>query len=49
MPRVAQTKKKGKKPSEKVASGDGDVFETMSSVVLRAILFACMAKVRLWV
>jgi hypothetical protein len=32
MPRVAQTKKKGKKPSKKVASGDGDCFETISSV-----------------
>ena len=32
MPKVAQTKKKGKKPSEKVASGDGDGFETISSV-----------------
>ncbi len=32
MPRVAQTKKKGKKPSEKVASGDGDGFETILSV-----------------
>jgi hypothetical protein len=27
--RVAQTKKKGEKPSEKVASGDGDGFETI--------------------
>jgi hypothetical protein len=32
MPRVAKTKKKGKKPSEKEASGDGDGFETISSV-----------------
>ncbi len=32
MPRVAQTKKKGKKPSEKVASSDGDGFETILSV-----------------
>ncbi len=32
MPRVAQTKKKGKKSSEKVASSDGDGFETISSV-----------------
>ncbi len=32
MPRVAQTKKKGRKPSEKVASGDGDGFETILSV-----------------
>jgi hypothetical protein len=32
MPKVAQTKKKGKKPSEKVASGDGDGFETILSV-----------------
>jgi hypothetical protein len=32
MLRVAQTKKKGTKPSEKVASGDGDGFETISSV-----------------
>jgi hypothetical protein len=29
MPKVAQTKKKGKKPSEKEASGDGDGFETI--------------------
>ncbi len=32
MPKVAQTKKKGKKPSEKEAIGDGDGFETISSV-----------------
>jgi hypothetical protein len=32
MPRVAKTKKKGKKPSEKEASGDGDGFETTLSV-----------------
>ncbi len=32
MPRVAQTKKKGKKTSEIVASGDGDGFETILSV-----------------
>jgi hypothetical protein len=32
MPKVAQTKKKGKKPSEKEASGDGDGFETILSV-----------------
>jgi hypothetical protein len=32
MPRVAKTKKKGKKPSEKEASGDGDGFETILSV-----------------
>jgi hypothetical protein len=32
MPRVAKTKKKGGKPSEKEASGDGDGFETISSV-----------------
>jgi hypothetical protein len=32
MPKVAQTKKKGKKPSEKEASSDGDGFETISSV-----------------
>ncbi len=32
MPRVAQTKKKGKKPSEKKDSGDGDGFETVLSV-----------------
>ena len=32
MPRVAQTKKKGEKPSEEEASGDGDGFETILSV-----------------
>jgi hypothetical protein len=32
MPKVAQTKKKGEKPSEKEASGDGDGVETISSV-----------------
>jgi hypothetical protein len=32
MPRVAQTKKKGEKHSEKVASGNGDGFETILSV-----------------
>jgi hypothetical protein len=32
MPKIAQTKKKGKKPSEKEASGDGDGFETFLSV-----------------
>jgi hypothetical protein len=32
MPRVAKTKKKGKKPLAKEASGDGDGFETISSV-----------------
>ncbi len=32
MPRVAKTKKKGKKPSEKEASGDGDGIETILSV-----------------
>ncbi len=32
MPRVAKTKKKGEKPSEKEASGDGDGFETILSV-----------------
>jgi hypothetical protein len=32
MPRVAQTEKKGKKPSKKVARGDGDGFETILSV-----------------
>jgi hypothetical protein len=32
MPKVAQIKKKGKKPSEKEASGDGDGFETISSI-----------------
>jgi hypothetical protein len=32
LPRVAQTKTKRKKPSERVASGDGDGFETISSV-----------------
>ncbi len=32
MPKVAQTKKKGEKPSEKEASGNGDGFETILSV-----------------
>jgi hypothetical protein len=32
MPKVAQTMKKGKKPSEKEASGDSDGFETILSV-----------------
>jgi len=32
MPKVAQTKKKGKKPSKKEASGDGDGFEAILSV-----------------
>ena len=32
MPRVAQTEKKGKQPSKKVARGDGDGFETILSV-----------------
>ena len=32
MPRVAQTNKKGKKPLEKEASGNGDGFETILSV-----------------
>jgi hypothetical protein len=32
MSRVAQTKKKGKKLSEKVASGDGNGFEIILSV-----------------
>ncbi len=32
MPRVAQTKKKEKKPSQRVASGDGYGFETILSV-----------------
>jgi hypothetical protein len=31
MAKVAQTKKKGEKPSEKEASGDGDGFETILS------------------
>ncbi len=32
MPRVAKTKKKGNKPSDKEASGNGDGFETILSV-----------------
>ena len=32
MPKVAQTKKKGTKPLEKEASGDGDGFEAILSV-----------------
>jgi hypothetical protein len=32
MPRLAKTKKKGKKPSEKEACGDGDGFENILSV-----------------
>jgi hypothetical protein len=32
MPRVVKTKKKGEKPSEKEAGGDGDGFETILSV-----------------
>jgi hypothetical protein len=32
MPRVSKTKKKGKTPSEKEASGDGNGFETILSV-----------------
>jgi hypothetical protein len=46
MPRVSKTKKKGEKPSEKEASGDGDGFETILSVGVGEVLVStCKRRV----